>query len=157
MKLDPDWEYVADSVMGGVSTGRATRATQDGKDAMRLQGQVSLDNNGGFVQMAFDLGDDNEVFDASGFTGIWLEVRGNGEEYDLRLRTDELQRPWHSFRSDFVATGEWTIVRLPFDTFERHRTDLAFDPARLRRVGVLAIGREFEADVSVAGVGFYKD
>lgn len=154
MRLDPKWEYVADSVMGGVSRGSASRVTLDGKTAMRLRGQVSLDNNGGFVQMAFDL-DGGGAFDASAWTGLWLEVRGNGERYDLRLRTDELDRPWQSFRADFVASGGWTTVKLPFTAFTPHRTDAGFDPSRLRRVGVLAIGREFEADVAVAGVGFY--
>lgn len=155
MKLDPDWEYVADQVMGGVSQGSAVREKVGGRDAMRLQGQVSLDNDGGFVQMAFDLGDG--TFDASGFTGLELQVYGNGERYDLRLRTDALARPWQSFRADFAAPPEWTTVRLPFSDFTSHKTDLALDTARLRRIGVLAIGREFQADVSVASIGFYRD
>lgn len=157
MKLNPDWEYVADGVMGGVSSGRATKAEVKGREAMRLQGQVSLDNNGGFVQMAFDLEPDGGAFDASEWSGIWLEVSGNGEEYDLRLRTDELSRPWQSFRADFVAPEEWTEIRMPFTDFEPHRTDTALNTERLRRIGVLAIGREFEADVAVAAVGLYKD
>ncbi|PTX57675.1 complex I intermediate-associated protein 30 (CIA30) [Litoreibacter ponti] len=155
MQLDPDWEYVADGVMGGVSQGRASKAEIAGRAAMRLTGQVSLENNGGFVQMAFDLGDGS--FDASAWDGIELQVYGNDEEYDLRVRTDELERPWHSFRADFIAPPKWTTIRIPFTAFEPHRTDKSFDPARLRRIGVLAIGREFEADVAVATVSFYTE
>lgn len=151
MQLNPTWEFVADTVMGGVSVGEISR---DGT-ATRLTGAVSLDSNGGFVQMAFDIQPGGSSFDASRFTGIEIEVRGKGEVYDLRLRTDELSRPWHSFRTQFTATPEWQTLRIPFATFAPHRTEVTFDPARLRRIGVLAIGRVFDADVSVGTIGFY--
>ncbi|WP_112321117.1 CIA30 family protein [Oceanibium sediminis] len=156
MELSPEWEYVADTVMGGVSTGRISRETLDGRAAVRLRGDVSLENNGGFVQMGFDLRPDGGVFDASAYAGVELDVRGNGEAYDLRLRTDQLTRPWHSFRASFDAPGHWTSLRIPFADLVPHRTDAAFDPTRLRRIGVLAIGREFQADVAVAAVRLYR-
>jgi len=155
MNLTPDWEYVADTVMGGVSTGQIARVTIAGRDATRLTGEVSLDNNGGFVQMAFDL-DDGAVMDATGWTGIEITIIGNNEPYDLRLRTTDLQRPWHSYRTEVTATGTWQTLRIPFAAFEPHRTDIPLNITRLRRLGVLAIGRAFQADVAVADVGLYK-
>ncbi|APX13661.1 NADH:ubiquinone oxidoreductase complex i intermediate-associated protein 30 [Tateyamaria omphalii] len=155
MELNPDWEYVADTVMGGVSSGQASVETVEGREAVRLTGTVSLENNGGFVQIAFDLAG-GDVFDASDFTGVALDVLGNGESYDLRLRTDALTRPWQSFRSEFVAPEVWTTIGVPFTAFEAHRTEAAFDPSRLRRVGILAIGREMQADIAVSGVRFYR-
>lgn len=155
MQLHPDWEYVADTVMGGVSTGQLAFDTVGGSKVARLTGDVSLDNNGGFVQMAFDL-NGGAPLDASGYTGIELEVYGNAENYDLRLRTDALQRPWQSFRTAFTAPAEWTTVRVPFDSIEPHKTDAAFDPAGLRRMGVVAIGREFRADIAVRAVRLYR-
>ncbi len=151
MQLDPDWRYVADEVMGGVSQGQAAREEVAGRMATRLTGAVSTDNNGGFIQIAFDLS-----ADASGFNGIEIDVRGNAEDYDLRLRTTALNRPWQSFRLSFNAPQEWTTLRLPFARFEPHRTDAAFDPAQLRRIGVLAVGREFQADIAVAGIRLYR-
>ena len=153
--LSPEWEYVADTVMGGVSDGRAQQVTIDGREATRLTGTVSLDNNGGFVQIAFDVAG-GEVFDASGYTGIALDVLGNGEVYDLRLRTDALTRPWQSFRTAFTAPTTWTTVTLPFSAFVPHRTEAAFDAADLRRIGVLAIGREMQADIAVTNVRLYR-
>ncbi|QFT57332.1 Complex I intermediate-associated protein 30 (CIA30) [Sulfitobacter sp. THAF37] len=152
MQLNPDWEFVADTVMGGVSTGHARREPVAGRDAMRLTGDVSLENDGGFVQMAFDLQPDGGGFDASGWNAIALEVRGNGGAYDLRLRTEDLTRPWQSFRSAFVAEPDWRTLTFPFSGFEPHRTDARFDPARLRRIGVLGIGRVFHAEVAVGTV-----
>lgn len=155
MKLDPRWEYVSDQVMGGVSRGQITYSAADGDPVCRLTGAVSLENNGGFVQMAFDLAEGGASVDASGWTGLELELRGNGEVYDLRLRTAQLTRPWQSFRTSFVAPQEWAVLHFPFDTFEPHRTDAPFDATALRRVGILGIGRRFTADVSVRSVAFY--
>jgi hypothetical protein len=156
MELTPNWEFVADGVMGGVSTGHLQQEIYRGRMASVLRGDVSLDNNGGFVQIAFDLCADASGMDASAWDGIELDVSGNGEAYDLRLRTDQLTRAWQSFRTDFVAAPEWQSIRFPFDGMIPHRTEAAFDPARLRRVGVLGIGREFRAEVGVAAVRFYR-
>ena len=42
-----NWAYLADTVMGGVSQGRA----EFSNGALRLTGQVSTENNGGFIQV----------------------------------------------------------------------------------------------------------
>jgi hypothetical protein len=156
MQLSPRWEYVSDRVMGGVSTGQLRAEQVAGRAGARMTGRVSLDNNGGFVQMAFDLAPGGGVFDASQWSGIEVDVYGNAEEYEMRLRTAALTRPWQSFRAPFTAGPAWETIRLPFDSFVAHRTSAGFDPAELRRVGILAIGRVFDADVTVAAVRLYR-
>lgn len=156
VELSPAWEYVSDRVMGGLSTGKLELTTVDGRAIAHLRGSISLENNGGFVQMAFDLTDNGQAFDASKFTGFELEAKGNGQIYDLRLRTTQLNRPWQSFRSSFTPGTSWQTLRFPFAGFVPHRTDASLDPSRLRRVGVLAIGRAFEADVSVRSVALCR-
>lgn len=155
MQLSPDWEYVADTVMGGVSRGQAERIQIAGRDAMRLTGVVSLDNNGGFIQMAFDL-KGGATLDASGYAGITFDVIGNGADYDLRVRTDALNRPWQSYRAPFSTTPEWRTVRIPFADLVAHRTEAPFDPNGLRRIGILAVGREMQVDIAVSTIGFYR-
>ncbi len=156
MELSPDWEYVADTVMGGVSRGGIVSGTVAGREATRLTGEVSLENDGGFVQMAFDLMPDGGAFDARGWTGIELDVRGNDETYELRLRTTDLNRPWQSFRATFQASEDWTSRRFPFAEMEAHRTEAAFDASHLRRIGIVAIGRPFAADVAMSGIRLYR-
>lgn len=157
MEFDPKWEYVADAVMGGVSEGDVQQEMYRGRMATVLRGAVSLENNGGFIQIAFDLRPDGTGFNASDWDGIELLNCGNGERYDIRLRTDQLSRPWQSFRTEFTAEAEWRTQRIPFARFVSHRTDAVFDPSQLRRIGVLAIGREFEAELAVAGICLYRD
>ncbi|SOE18999.1 complex I intermediate-associated protein 30 (CIA30) [Hoeflea halophila] len=155
-QLSPNWVFVADTVMGGVSTGSVTATSIKERAAHRLTGHVSLENDGGFVQMAFDLTGDIAVDDAGDWTGLELDVTGNNETYEVRLRTSQLTKPWQSFRAEFQASEGWKTVRMPFDGFEAYRHEFSFDPNQLRRIGVLAVGREFQADVAVSAIRLYR-
>jgi hypothetical protein len=150
------WELIADRVMGGVSSGEMERAHVAGRPALRMCGHVSLENNGGFIQIALDFAPDGGVADAREWTGIEIEVFGNGERYNFHLRTAGVVRPWQSYRAEFIATPEWRTIRLPFSTFEPHRIEAPLDLARLRRLGVVAIGRAFAADVAIGRLQFYR-
>jgi hypothetical protein len=149
------WALVTDGVMGGLSSGRLEPAEIGGRRCVRMTGRVRLENDGGFLQMALDLASGGGPVDASGFAGIALTVRGNGEAYGVHLRTSDLARPWQSYRAGFTATPAWAEQRLSFAAFVPHRTDVPFDPARLRRIGLIAIGRAFEADLAVADLRFF--
>jgi hypothetical protein len=149
------WALISDRVMGGVSDGAMSREVVAGREAIRMTGGVSLENQGGFLQVALDLGDTGGEVDARRWTGIRLEVFGNDQVYNLHLRTSDIRRPWESYRQSFRAPPTWTTVHLPFDGFAPHRTDRPLTLARLRRIGIVAIGREFEADIAIADIRFY--
>ncbi|MSP03691.1 MAG: CIA30 family protein [Acetobacteraceae bacterium] len=149
------WQVVTDQVMGGVSRGALSREIVAGRPAMRMRGEVSLENNGGFVQMALDLATDGAAIDASQWLGIELDVFGTGETYSAHLRTVDLTRPWQSYRQGFLAPLNWQTIRLPFSGFSPHRTDISLDLRRLKRLGLVAIGRAFAADLSIGGLRFF--
>jgi hypothetical protein len=152
--IGSNWQLLTDQVMGGVSKGTLVRAAVAGRPAIRMLGDVSLENNGGFIQIALDLSPDGGVVDASAWGGIELDVFGNGGEYGVHLRTDALTRPWQSYRQSFTADAEWRTAQLPFDRFVPHRTDVLLDTHRLRRIGVVAIGRAFSCDLALGGLRF---
>ncbi len=153
--LGTSWRLVTDGVMGGVSQGQLTTETVDGRECLRLRGEVSLDNNGGFVQTMLDLSQEGS-FDAAGYSGVEVTVYGNGETYNVHLRTSGLWLPWQSYRASFEATPAWTTLKLPFSEFVRYRTNKTLNLSKLKRLGIVAIGREFNADVCIAGVAFYR-
>jgi hypothetical protein len=130
------------------------RRNLDGHQALCLSGTVSLENNGGFVQVNLDLSPSG-LLDASAFHGVYLVVRGNGANYNVHLKTAATQRPWQSYRAELGSGPSWQTVRLPFSTFRPHRLVSPFDPARLKRLGIVAIGRAMTADLCVAEIGFY--
>ena len=156
MQLAPKWEFVSDNVMGGVSSGCIAEEFVGGHHATVLRGTVSLENNGGFIQMAFDLNEGGADVDVSAWGGIKMDVYGDDGTYDVRLRTAQLSRPWQSFRADFVGHPQWQNVKIPFSSLVSHRVDTVFDPTCLRRIGILAIGRERDAYVAVSNIGLYS-
>jgi hypothetical protein len=149
------WRLVTDNVMGGVSTGQLTLDEIEGRACLRLRGAVSTDNNGGFIQAALDLTADR-VRDASDHDGLVIDVYGNNERYNLHLRQDGLWLPWQAFRAGFDTRPEWQTIHLPFDAFTPHATRSRLQPDRFKRVGLVAIGREFEADVCLARIGYFR-
>lgn len=149
-ELELSWELVTDRVMGGLSNGHLVRASISGRPATRMTGRVSLDNNGGFIQIAADLPPP-----PSGAKGVALQLIGNAETYNIHLRTSDLARPWQSFRQPFTAPAEWTLCHFEFGNFEAHRTDQPLRPENIRRIGIVAIGRVFDADTAVSSVSYY--
>ncbi|NNF79088.1 MAG: CIA30 family protein [Rhizobiales bacterium] len=154
--IGTEWRFVADTVMGGVSTGSISRTEIAGNIALQLCGKVSVENNGGFIQAALPLAGPGKTMDASHAAGLELTVLGNGQSYSVHLRTDALDRPWQSYRSEFKATPVWQTVRLPFSKFTPYRTDQQLDLRKLVRLGLVAIGREFQADLAISKLSFYN-
>jgi len=150
------WRLVTDGVMGGISSGTMRHEEREGRACVCLAGDVSTANNGGFIQIALDL-DDDIAARAADYDGVALQVLGNGEAYNVHLRSSDLWLPWQSYRAGFVALADWSAVRLPFSGFEPYKTGSSLRPERLKRIGLVAIGRDFKADVCVADLAFYRD
>ncbi len=153
-RLGTPWEGTSDRVMGGISRETLALETLAGRRWLRLTGRVRLENDGGFLQAGLDLAPGGGPVDLSRFSAVRLLARGNGEAYSCHLRTTDCRRPWQSYRSGFVAPTEPTPVTLPFAAFRPHRVEAPFDPSRLRRLALVAIGRAFEVDLAVAEVAF---
>ena len=71
--IGTSWQLFTDRVMGGASNGTLVRDTVAGRAAIRIRGNVSLENNGGFVQMcqsASNFGPRS----ASNFDPLWRRV-----------------------------------------------------------------------------------
>jgi len=154
-KHSPNWQFVSDQVMGGVSQGSVTFKEDQTSPCHCLTGLVSVENNGGFLQMQLlnleQLGVDFEAYE-----GVYLEVKGNHRPYNIHLRTSQLWLPWQSFRQTFMAKPKWQRLFLPFQKFKPYKTSATLDPKRIKRLGILAIGEAFEADICVRNLGLYK-
>jgi hypothetical protein len=153
-KLGTQWRGVSDNVMGGISECSIAYDMIDGRHCLRLSGNVQLDNNGGFIQAALDLAPEPDTFDASKYSGVRLLVRGNDEKFSVHLRTPDNVRPWQSYRAHFTGGRNWDTIELPFAAFTPHRLQAPLDVTRLRRIGIVAIGRAFYADLAVAELSF---
>lgn len=149
------WRPFSDRVMGGISQEQVTVEEIDRKRCVRLRGEVRLENNGGFVQVALPLEAHSGPLNARNYTGVRLLIYGNGEEYRLHLRTTDCRRPQQYYWAPFVAEERWQAVDLPFVAFQPKWLDAPLDAGALIRLGVVAYGRHFHADVAVARASLY--
>ena len=154
--LGTKWQLVTDNVMGGLSQGQLTLDSYKGKKCLRMRGDVTTENNGGFVQIALSLSKQG-VLDASAFSGVEIEVAGNNEVYNIHFRTGDLWFPWQSYRFSFTAFSDWQTYRVPFSELEEYKTSQGFSQGEIKRIGLVAIGREFQADLCLADIRFYHD
>ncbi len=150
------WRGVSDKVMGGVTEVSIVNDVIDAQPCLRLTGDVSLENNGGFLQAVLPLAQDQKIFDASGYTGVQFLVHGNGEQYSIHLRTPDNSRSWQSYRAHFIAKPAWATIIVPFSSFVPYRLKKSLDTRCLRRISFVAIGRAFHADLAIGGVRLYN-
>ena len=144
-----NWAYLADTVMGGVSQGGAEFAA----GALRLTGQVSTKNNGGFIQVRTRV----NPIEPKGKTGIKIKVKGNGEIYYLHIRNASSRLPWHYYTARFQTGEKWKEIILPFDEFEKSATLMPrkLKSDTIKTIGLVAYGKDHSADVSIANLEFY--
>jgi hypothetical protein len=139
--------------MGGISEGTAQFEDQGIDQVIRLSGEVSTANNGGFIQVRSPV-----LWEAAkGKTGIRLTVKGNGDQYFLHIRSTDTRLPWHYYQHSFQASGAWSEISLPFEDFEKSSSLLraTLGQSKIKTIGIVAYGKDYSADVSVKRLEFY--
>ena len=150
------WQYISDQVMGGVSVGKVT-LEQDGEMFYaRLTGNVSTRNYGGVIQLRTGISFANSEKDGKNLQGVRLNVRGNGETYDIHILTNDMAYYGDFYSATFQADSNWKMIDLPFNKFERKRYNSSkLDAKNIRSFAIAAYGRDFTSDVSVSTIEFY--
>ena len=107
------WRVVNDGVMGGLSYGQARLM----EDKVLFQGEISLDNNGGFSSLRSPYG----RFDLSQYKTVTIRLKTQGQGFALQLyRSRVWYEPYlrHAIQAE---EGEWTTVTIPLADFENTR------------------------------------
>lgn len=105
---EPSWYTVDDNVMGGISNSSVVIDTES--HILSFTGAVSLENNGGFVSTRSQW----TGYELSAFDGIALRVRGDGNTYRLRIRTEETGSAV-AYTGLFATEADtWQEVYIPF-------------------------------------------
>lgn len=149
-----NWSLFTDGVMGGVSSGKAFFGKSGSDNFVRLEGQVSTQNNGGFIQIRHNLTKrlDSEI------RGVSLKVRGNGEKYYVFIRTNSTLLPWHFYNAGFSTSTRWKEVDLTFDSFLPSSRFLrkSISSSSIKSIGIVAYGRDHYAKLDVSEINFFK-
>lgn len=129
------WEVVNDNVMGGISGSRFTLTNGVGV----FQGEVSLENNGGFASVRSR----SDEYNLDGAQALVIRVRGDGKRYKLTVRTAAGFDGVIYQRGFSTRGGVWEEHRLPLREFVptfrgRVLSDRpALEAAAIRSVGFL--------------------
>jgi hypothetical protein len=139
--------------MGGVSNGSAEFKGNGSDKFIRLVGEVSTANNGGFIQVRSAI--PREI--AKGKTGIKIKVKGNGEQYYLHIRNSSTRLSWHYYHQGFETTTTWREISLPFQFFKRSSSVLRnlVQQNTIKTFAIVAYDKDHTADISVMSLEFY--
>ncbi len=141
-----DWKFFSDQVMGGVSEGKTSLKRDDDKLFLRLEGTVSTENNGGFIQVRRDYNiKDNQ------YKGIRLKVRGTESDYYVHVRTKYLFLPWQYYSGKFFVTKDWSNVEIKFEDFLKSNfyQPEEFSSSEIKSFAFVAFGKDFRAQLDI--------
>lgn len=125
------WMVINDGVMGGLSRGSFERL----QDFGRFEGDISLDNNGGFSSVRFSVKED-----LNSATFFRLKIKGDGKDYQLRIKVRSTD--YYSYIHYFSTSGEWEEIYIPIDqmyaSFRGRRLNLPnFSEASIQELTLL--------------------
>ena len=149
-----EWTYIADNVMGGMSDGGVEFNLVDSNVYALLSGNVSTENNGGFIQIRREL----KNIDLSKAKSIRVYARGNNEKYYIFLRTTGTILPWQYYSYEFTVTEEYNEFIMPIKDFKKSGTLLAkqINPKKITSVAIVAYGRDHVAEIYVKELEFIE-
>ena len=149
---DPaDWKGVTDQVMGGVSD--LTIQHNDG--IFLMSGNVSTDNNGGFVRLS------NRIdINSNNFKGISFKAKGNNETYEIHVTLKGLKiPPWSYFSQSFDVTNEWQEYEILFQNLKRSTgfSSASMKAKNIRDLSIAGFGRDFEVDLAIKEISLISN
>ncbi len=153
--LGTQWQGFTDRVMGGRSTIQAGYVQEGDANILAMRGNVSLANNGGFVQVRLPLAD-GRVFDASEYGGIAIEARGREGSYAVHLRTVRGRAPWQYHEAELNIGEEWSRIEVPFSAFTAESMFGRVDTDQLISLAIVAGKVEFFADIEIRRIEFIR-
>lgn len=103
------WKTINDGVMGGVSTSSMS-LNEENKGV--FSGTVSTENNGGFAMVRLPV----SIFLNENSKKIKLRVKGDGKQYQFRIKSTDDQK--HRHVKSFNTTNDWETITLDLNDFE---------------------------------------
>jgi hypothetical protein len=131
------WQGFTDRVMGGLSDIRAGLLQEGGDVLLRMEGVLSLENNGGFIQVRLPLNLPRLGLNLSQYSGIRITYRQNlPGDYAVHLRSSSNPRPWahHSALIQGVESQDgsgFRVAEIPWSAFVGDRTRTRSLPWRM--------------------------
>ena len=149
---DPgSWRGVTDQVMGGVSD----LSIRHSDGVFFMTGNVSTDNNGGFVRLS------NKIdINSNDFKGIKFKAKGNNETYEIHVTLKGLKiPPWSYFSQAFDVTNEWQEYQILFKNLKRSSgfSAASMKAKNIRDLSIAGFGRDFKVDLAIKEINLISN
>ncbi len=149
------WRVYTDRAVGGSSKGKQSFEASEGGQTLHLTGTAMPGSKGGGLQTRRSLLVLGQPINASVHEGIEVEVKGNGQEYVLMLRTRNCRRSWEFYGIRFETTADWQVFRLPFASFTAMGVRVPLDVTALTHVALAGMGNNQAIDLWAREIRFY--
>ena len=149
-----EWYFITDQVMGGVSTGTYNYKKINNDNVVKITGNVSTKNNGGFIQVRRNLNNIN----LKNAKNVEVIAKGNNEKYFIHLRTNFTLLPWQYYQHSFTVKKNFKNFILPIHNFKKSGFLLPdkISPKNIKSIGIVAFGRDHKAELTVKEINFTK-
>ena len=146
------WRYIADDVMGGISQGQVDFETINGSNIAILRGNVSTENNGGFIQIRRELKNIN----LNEAQSVKIVAKGNSQKYFVFLRTTGTILPWQYYSSQFEVTDQFSEFVLPISEFKKSGVLMPnkVNSKNITSIAIVAFGRDHRAEIYIKKIEF---
>ena len=112
-----------------------------------MKGNVSTDNNGGFVRLSNRL-----AINSNEFKGIKFKAKGNNENYEIHVTLKGLKiPPWSYFSQGFDVIDQWQEYEIFFSNLERSSgfSAASMKAKNIRDISIAGFGRDFVVDLEI--------
>ena len=99
-----NWSTVDDVVMGGKSSS-TFKLSPEGLGL--FEGEVSLENNGGFSSVHYKF--KKQLIKQ--YASVFIKLKGDGKKYQFRIKANSGE--YHSYISTFNTTSNWQELEIP--------------------------------------------
>ena len=149
-----EWHFITDQVMGGISTGTYNYKKVNNDKVVKITGNVSTKNNGGFIQIRRKLNNIN----LTNAKNVRVIARGNNEKYFVHLRTTFTILPWQYYQYSFTVKKDFNNFILPISNFKKSGFLLPdkINPKNIKSIGIVAFGKDYKAELTVKEINFTK-
>ena len=149
-----EWNFITDQVMGGISTGTYYYKKINNDNVIKITGNVSTKNNGGFIQIRRKLNNIN----LTNAKNVRVIARGNNEKYFVHLRTTFTILPWQYYQYSFTVKKDFKNFILPISNFKKSGFLLPdkINPKNIKSIGIVAFGKDYKAELTVKEINFTK-
>jgi len=142
------WYVYTDQVMGGKSELSAN--FEEG--IVKLDGEVTTKNNGGFVRLAHRPDEINK-----NAKGIKFKAKGNNEAYEVHVTLKGMKMPpWSYLSTSFDVNDQWNEYQILFSDLKKNGMMAAsMKPENIREISIAGYGRDFNVDLELKDIELF--